>query len=111
MVIFFLPRLPSAHARLEIQSSAERLGMNRYSPPRRTLKVSIPWTRRRTGFFGIVKPHRLAAIRVGRGEQELRVIVEDHEAHVMDASDLFRTAEIASQGIQQRAQPLGASRA
>jgi hypothetical protein len=34
---------------------ADRLGMKKYSPPRRTLNVSIPWTRRLTGSLGMVK--------------------------------------------------------
>ena len=29
--------------------------MKKYSPPRSTLNVSMPWTRRLTGSFGIVK--------------------------------------------------------
>ena len=31
------------------------LGMKKYSPPRSTLNVSMPWTRRLTGSFGMVK--------------------------------------------------------
>jgi hypothetical protein len=31
------------------------LGMKKYSPPRSTLNVSMPWMRRLTGSFGMVK--------------------------------------------------------
>jgi hypothetical protein len=38
-----------------IHLKADKLGMKKYSPPRSTLKVSMPWMRRLTGSFGTVK--------------------------------------------------------
>ena len=44
--------------KFESQFNALMLGMKKYSPPRSTLKVSIPWMRRLTGSFGIVNVAR-----------------------------------------------------
>src|SRR5208283_4442758 len=52
----FLLLLRAAHQPLRSVNhrSADRLGMKKYSPPRSTLKVWMPWMRRLTGCLGIV---------------------------------------------------------
>ena len=44
----------ACHELSPIHLSADREGRKKYSPPRSTLKVSIPWMRRRTGSCGMV---------------------------------------------------------
>ena len=45
----------------------------------------------------------------GRGEEQLRVVVQEHEAHVVEGADLVRAVEVAVQQLQERAQPLGSA--
>src|SRR5215467_8903842 len=47
---------------------------------------------------------------VGSGEEQLRVVVQKHEAHIVDGADPVRVAEVAVAQFQQRAQPLGSAR-
>jgi hypothetical protein len=42
-------------SKLAYHLNADRLGMKKYSPPRSTLNVSMPWTRCLTGSFGMVE--------------------------------------------------------
>jgi hypothetical protein len=47
---------------------------------------------------------------IGCGEQELRVVVQKHETHVMETAHQVPLVEVAAQQLQERAQPLGTAR-
>src|SRR5262249_27287575 len=46
---------------------------------------------------------------VGSGEQQLRVVVEEYEAHIVERANDIRTFEITFRQFQQAANPLGSA--